>query len=82
MTTSELLDKLKQALETVEESKGRNRRDALKKILKKLKAKQTHLEDKLDDASGETKSKLSKKIKLVRAHRKKAIKTLRDSKKK
>lgn len=82
MTTSELLDKLKQALESVEDSKGRSRRDGLKKILKKLKAKQTHLEDKLDEASGETKSKLSKKIKLVRAHRKKAIKTLRDSKKK
>lgn len=82
MTTSELLDKLKQALETVEDSKGRKRRDALKSILKKLKTKQSHLEAKLADASGDTKSKLSKKVKVVRAHRKKAIKTLRGLKKK
>ena len=82
MTTSELLDKLKQALESVEDSKGRKRRDALKKILKKLKVKQTHLEAKLADASGDGKIKLAKKVKLVRAHRKKAIKTLRGFKKK
>ena len=82
MTTSELLDKLKQVLESVEESKGRKRRDALKSILKKLKTKQTHLEAKLADASGDTKSKLDKKVKVVRAHRKKAIKTLRALKKK
>ncbi|HEY9079885.1 iron-sulfur cluster co-chaperone HscB C-terminal domain-containing protein [Magnetovibrio sp.] len=82
MTTSELLKKLMHVLETVEESKGRKRRDALKKILKKLKTKQKHLEEKCEDASGETKSKLAQKIDVVRAHRKKAIKTLRDLKKK
>ena len=80
MGTNKLIEQLTLVLESSQESKGRKQCDALKKVLKKLKAKQKSLESKLGDASGQQKDKLAKKIKTVRAHRKKALKMLKDQK--
>lgn len=77
MKIKELLRKLNQVLETDERGKGREQHDALKKILKKLKAKQNHLSEKLKNATELDKPKLAKKLKTVRAHREKALRALR-----
>lgn len=80
MGTNKLLDRLKVMLETNAETDQRKRHDALKKLLKKLKAKQKTLQAKYDDAEGGAQAKLAKKLKLVKAHRQKALKILRDKK--
>ena len=80
MGTNKLIEQLTLVLESSQESKGRKHCDALKKVLKKLKSKQKSLESKLEGVSGEQKDKLTQKIKTVKAHRKKALKMLKEQK--
>ena len=77
MKIKELLRKLNRVLETEERGKGRQQREALKKILHKLKAKRNRLNEKMKNATEQEKPKLSKKLKTVRAHREKALRALR-----
>ena len=77
MGTNSLIDRLKQVMDSDAEIDERNRRKALKKILKKLKVKQEHLKEKLADATGEERDRLSQKIDMVKAHRKKAISSMK-----
>ena len=77
MGTNKLIDKLTLVLESDAQMDERKRRDALKKLLKKLKAKQERLKDKLSSAPEEDKASIQKKIDLVKAHRTKGIETLK-----
>ena len=59
-------------------SSKKKKRDALKKILKKLKKREITLKKKAGDAkSGKEKNALVAKLKVIRAQRKKGIKALR-----
>lgn len=73
-----LLRALNQVLETDEQFKGRERRDALEKILRKLKTKQSRLQEKLKAASEGDTPKISRKLKTVNAHLEKAETALRE----
>jgi|SaaInl8_120m_RNA_FD_contig_71_939121_length_358_multi_6_in_0_out_0_1 hypothetical protein len=79
MKMKELLGKVDQALETNEEGHGRKRRDALKKVLKKLETKHNRLEERIKAASGGEKRKLEKKLKTVKKHQEKATKALKST---
>ena len=77
MKVKPVLRQLNQILESENEIKGRERHDALKKILKKLTSKQSRLEQKLEAARDDDKRKIGKKLKTVRTHREKALKVLK-----
>ena len=81
MGTNKLLNKLKEVLESDAETDERKRRDALKKLLKKLKFKQERLKEKLAVATGDEKIDLENKLELVKAHRTKGISVMRELKK-
>lgn len=78
--------KIKRLIEQLSEllsEKGaarRKRRNALKKVLKRLKTRKTELVAKIDRAGGDEKKKLQKKLRLIQAQRKKGLKALKDIK--
>lgn len=76
MKVKTALRNLNHILESEKEMKGRERRDALKQVLKKLKSKQKHLESKLADAPESDRPKIKKKLKTVKTHREKALSVL------
>ena len=77
MGTNKLINKLTLVLESDEELDERKRRDALKKLLKKLKAKQERLKEKLSSTPEEDKESIQKKLDLVKAHRIKGIEAIK-----
>lgn len=80
MGTNKLIRKLTLVLESDAQEDERKRRDALKKLLKKLKTKQERLKEKLSIAPEEDKVSIEKKLELVKAHRIKGIETLKSLK--
>ena len=77
MKTKDIVKSLGSALD-LDNKKKKKKADALRKILKKLKRKETNLKERLKGAkSGKEKSALVAKLKVNRAHRKKGVKVLR-----
>lgn len=77
-----LITNLRSMLDNDADFRRKKQLDALKNIQSQLKNKQKKLKAKMEKASGKDKDKLEGKLKLVKAHRKKALKAIRGLQKK
>lgn len=77
MKTSDIVKSLRDALD-LEGDKKKKKKAAIKKILAKLRKKESKLKKKIDDAGNDKEKKtLTAKLKVSHAHRKKGVEALR-----
>lgn len=77
MTTSKLIDKLRDYLE-LDRQKQKSKQDKIRSVLKKLKKRQIALEKKLKKApDAKTRKRLKRDLKVLYVQRKKGVKLFR-----